>query len=414
MKDIINIKTLKPFGAEGKVRINYTDPVTNRVKEEIKGKNHVFADAWFQLPAWWDMLGSVRLVLTDSTRTVDADFPYLLGKPVGYGGIGALGSGTYKGAWNSTYSFLQAISASGISSKLAFDFTPLQVPSPVKSIGLTEQYDNPRRSFFVRKSNANWNNYGTPSTAGVSDGTYFYSISSGIVTKRHLKSRIATTIDISSIVGTINLRIGCNQTNGRIYVRKYDGTTSENRRMYVFADASFGTLLSTYSPTNDNRSENFYVYGNSAYAIVLHNTIVKSDFVSNIAPVVYTVDTTEILDIGGNTSFSSVGCSGKYLVHSTTDTRYGQSGIIFDMSADDLAGRVGYWGNYKWYNGYGGSPLVGNEFGAFTEYPMDPYSGSNNFPCTAIAIAAYKLPADAPERPSGYGMTVTYEVEVYC
>lgn len=414
MKDIIQIKNQRPFGAEGRVCINYTDPITHKVNEQIKGKNHVFADAWFQHPAWWDMLGSVRLVMTDSTREIDENFPYLLGNPVGYGSIGALGSGTYKGAWNTTYSFLQSVSASGVSSKLAFDFTPLQVPSPVKSIGLTEQYDNARRTFFVRKSNVNWNNYGTPSTAGASDGTYFYSIASGVVMKRHLKSRIATTIDISSIVGTVNLKIGCNQSNGRLYVRKFDGTTPGNRSMYEFSDGTFGNLLNIYSTSNDNRSENFYVYGNSAYAIVSYNTIVKSDFVSNTAPVVFTVNTADILDIGGYTYFSSVGCSGKYLAHATSDTRYGQSGIIFDMSTDELAGRLGYWGSYKWYNGYGGSPLVGSEFGALVEYPMDVYNGTNNFPCAAIAIAAYKLPVDAPDRPPGYGMTVTYEVEVYC
>ena len=36
-----------------------------------------------------------------------------------------------------------------------------------------------------------------PSRGGAADSEYFYSIAAGIVTKRNLMSRIATTIDIS-------------------------------------------------------------------------------------------------------------------------------------------------------------------------------------------------------------------------
>lgn len=62
-------------------------------------------------------------------------------------------------------------------------------------------------------------------------------------------------------------------------------------------------LCSISTPHPMTTSENFYVYGNSAYAIVSYNTIVKSDFASNTAPVVYTVNTADILDIGGNAYF---------------------------------------------------------------------------------------------------------------
>lgn len=412
MKDTVNLKTMKPFGAEGRVCINYTDPVTGKIKEQIKGTNHVFADQWFQLINWWEMLASVRLVLTDSTRAVDTNFPYLLGNPIGYGVVNGLGEGTYKGAYNTTYSFLQAASPEGVSSKLAFDFTPTQVPTAVKSIGLTEQYDNPRRQFFKKKKLENWG-YGTPSTGGAADSEHFYSIAAGIVTKRNLMSRIATTIDISAIVGTTNLRIGCDQTTGRLYVRKFDGTTAGNRRMYEFSDGTFGTLLNTYTTTNDTRTENFYVYAGCAYAFVDYRTVVKSNFAGNAAPVTYVCDTSDIMGIGVSPNFSSVGCSGKYLAHSATDARYTQQGFLFDMATDTQAGRIGLWGAFRWYNGYGGSPLIGNANGTLVEHPYDAYVGSANHHCAAIALAAYKLPVDAPDRPAGYGMTVTYEVQVY-
>ena len=83
---ILDLATGRPFQAEGRIRLDLTDPVTGKVKERVEGKNHVFKEsllsAWNSVN-WWEDVSAMWLCLNDSSDSIATDFPYLLGQTVG-------------------------------------------------------------------------------------------------------------------------------------------------------------------------------------------------------------------------------------------------------------------------------------------------------------------------------------------
>lgn len=68
MKELAILRDVK-FEAIGKVSIAFTDPITDKIKDQIDGINHIFADVLFG-PNWEPMLNSSPLNITDSTASV--------------------------------------------------------------------------------------------------------------------------------------------------------------------------------------------------------------------------------------------------------------------------------------------------------------------------------------------------------
>ena len=123
--------------AEGNVTIQYTDAVTGKVLEEIKGKNHVFtaqlaATAGFQSTAL-----KADLLLCEGGSQPEEDMPFIPGSPIGYGRPGAEGTGLYRGTYRTADSWFGRTTRGGVSSKYVYDVLPTQALGKVDWVGLT-------------------------------------------------------------------------------------------------------------------------------------------------------------------------------------------------------------------------------------------------------------------------------------
>lgn len=410
-KDLLNLKTGKPFShAEGRVCIDYTDPVTNKVKERIAGKNHVYES--FYCLDWKSVLNSISLHMTDYSGSLDTNFPFLLGTHVGYGEVNAGSSGTYRGAYNSANSFLAKQNGiTSVSWKYQYDFTPSQVPSAVKSIGLTRQYQYANARSLIDLDNGivpykTWycNALIANTTGCTVNGRYSYTCSSGVVTRTNLWLGTTTNIDISATVGTSGtMYCGYAPNTGYFYI-----ANTSTKTIYVFTD-EYVTYSTSYNYTNMYTSYwgPFYVYGTVAYTFYYSKTFVgKHDFGSNV-----TVSTLALaVDTAYSTRAVYAGYSSTYgnKIISFGRESY-EASIIFDLASESI---IGYTYNIL-YRPYYPTPI---RYPLSSEYifgmPMNGYYASNNDFITNAAFCIYKVPVDAPERPAGYGMTITYEVEV--
>lgn len=407
-KDVINFKTAKPFGAEGRVQIDYTDPVTGKVKERVKGHNHVFTDSLFAAQGWFDNLSTVPLWLSDNTSEIDTDFPFLLGNPIGFGVPGEGASGTYKGNWNSASGLLKQASLDSVSFKYVYDFAPSQVTEEVKSIGLTNQYSRGRYYDAYKKiviSNLGRNYF---STAELFYNCYMYYISVGVVHKVSMITGADTTVDISATIGTSTASIGVDSSNGKFYIKVYSSTASD-RKVYEYSDDTFATLANTYTveSLSDSSPYSFGVYNKMLYWPA-SNTLYKLDLINDLYTssnllarndAIYAYDSY----ISGKVTTYMRAVIGKYFMCGAGVSYY-QSAII-DLSTGEEVGLVSL-GQSSAY--------------AFTRHPYDTgdkavyqyISDYSSYWYAKSALTAYKLPVDAPERPAGYGMTITYELEV--
>ena len=82
MKEIARLHN-RPLEAEGRVRIDLTDPLTGRVVDRREGKNHVFTQ--YLERSQLTQLNSIKTVLTDFTGTLDTTIPFLPGHIIGWG-----------------------------------------------------------------------------------------------------------------------------------------------------------------------------------------------------------------------------------------------------------------------------------------------------------------------------------------
>lgn len=123
--------------ASGRCLIQYTDPVTGRVLEEIRGGNHVFLD---QLTGTRDFQNTALksdLLLCTGGAAIDADIPVIPGYPIGYGRPGSDGAGLFRGAWRSADGYYNRRSRGKVSSKYVYDFLQTQARGKLNWVGLT-------------------------------------------------------------------------------------------------------------------------------------------------------------------------------------------------------------------------------------------------------------------------------------
>ena len=420
--DPAKFKNIKPVHAEGHICIDLTDPLTGKVKERIKGQNHVFTESLFSGNRfdWVRSVSGVWLCLNDSTAAIDSSIPYLLGQTVGYGIPSMASSGLYRGAYNIANQVLAQMTLSSARWKFQYDFTTAQANGvAIGTIGLTSQYSV--GSYDTANQKQHLSGFMTFDNANKSftcDGRYTYICSTaGIITKYDLWLGTSSEINVSAIVGTVSgttKTVGYAPATGLYYIYCYSGTAS-SRKMYVFTDASFGTLSNTYSPTNLARSgtDPMYVYGTVAYwmASSSNNTVHYADFSANVAYSTLTVveynNAAYLEDIETKSGiFCNGTCGiGPHHVICNSDSPAYQKGIIFDLSLGEVAG-------YLCGIGGGGTTYAK----AVCLHPLTEEkivcSTANGNLIHRAAIAAYKLPSTLTKT-SANGMTATYELEVF-
>lgn len=179
--------------------------------------------------------------------------------------------------------------------------------------------------------------------------------------------------------------------------------------MYVFSDASFGTLTTTYSPSNLAVTGTYplYVHGTTAYWFYVSDSIRYADFAANVNYSTLTISTynnaaysEKSSTANGSPSIGSCAVNNKFVCNfPNSDSK----GIIFDISTGSLAGYL---------SGLG----LSSNTSACCIHPLT----NEKIICSTIggalyhkaAIAAYKLPTTVTKT-SANGMTATYELEVF-
>ena len=140
MKEIARLNN-GPLEAEGRVRIDLTDPLTGSVVDRREGKNHVFTQ--YLERSQLTLLNSIKTVLTDFTGTLDTTVPFLPGKIIGWGTPSTGSSGNYQGAYNPAGQviFQYKPTSNSVYWKMVYEFTTSQANGTIGCIGLTHQFD---------------------------------------------------------------------------------------------------------------------------------------------------------------------------------------------------------------------------------------------------------------------------------
>jgi len=399
---------MRPFGAEGRICIDITDPVTGKIKNRVKGKNTILLDSFFSglNCNWIAAISDVYLVLTDSVAVIDPYMPYVLGQVLGYGVPSQSGSGSYRGAYNVANQILAARTDLGVSWKFQYDFTVAQANGNIGTIGLTHQFTGASKTKFdcIKRPSDTYQSY----YSYTSDGRYTYACSlAGVVSIYDHYLDTVRTVNVSAIVGSSsseNKTVGFAQATGKYYIHVYNSSTPANRKMYVFADDTFSSAEATYSFSNSSISTitPMYIYGNEAFWLS-GSTIKYADFVNDIAPTTQTI--TSSCNISGSTDYSfAIGsvCNDKYIFIVGHYQSYSyKPGIVYDMSTRSLIGYTVCPGGSQT------SPAVMHQLSDVLPCVSNVSAMYNNG-----AIAIKKLD-EVVEKTSSNGLTATYEIEVY-
>ena len=412
MKEIARLN-YRPLEAEGRVRIDLTDPLTGRVVDRREGKNHVFTQ--YLERGRLTLLNSIKTVLTDFTGTLDTTVPFLPGNIIGWGTPSTGSSGNYQGAYNSAGQVLYRYkpTSDSVYWKMVYDFTTSQANGTIGCIGLTRQLDGSETNTFYngKRSLGNYT-AGNNSYMNTNDATYGYVVSTaGVITKQNNITFDRTTIDVSATVGTNGNYPKCvcyDSKNGKygVLVANLSSSYNANNKLYIFSDNSFSTLETVYSVSNCplNASYPAYIY-NSNLFLVSSDSVYVFDYTTNT--LVTTIMQTASEGKNINSSVSSIclyyGCmaTGRYLI-------CGQQyyfGMVVDMLA--VVKYAIFCSSSYASNSYTSSieSINGNE-------RMCINTSNGGYSSTIFeALTAKKL--DTPiTKTSAKGMTVTYELEV--
>ncbi len=424
MKDNIKAQLLErpPMHAEGNICIDLTDPLTGKVVDRRKVKNQVFPiGIWGSQPisyTWAYYIDNIYMVLTDSTQDIDANLPFLLGTPVGFGIPSSAGTGNYRGAYNSTYQVLHASTLSSIRWKFQYDFTTAQANGTIGTIGLTHQYDlNGRTSMYNFICPTISSNY-----LGTSDGRYSYNgvyPNNGLITKRDAYTNATTTIDISALVtggSSTCISTVYDVSTGKYGVLRHYPSSTTYRQLYIFTDNTFSAISTTYTVSSvisklSYGSYTCYIYGDYLFipngkTVMIFNY--KTDtYVTTLTHNGFSAGSGSGIDLTTGVQSGSL-VKGKYLLWGLMDnSTSGTYFVIFDMSAQQFIG----FGTKQWSIGSSYMNLAWDYFHPDMYLP----AGIGNGSVLSIAsglMAAKKL--DTPvTKTFANGMTVTYELEVF-
>ena len=444
MKDYMKLPVAAK-AAEGKVRIDYTDPVTGRVLERIEGKNHVFADSLLVT----DVLGyvaSIPLAVTDYRSTLRTEFPFAPGNLLGYGVPGQGSSGEIQGSFRASDSILRKLTKESLYNKFVYDFTPNQLAGDIGTVSLTKQfyggtnYENAWKSGLLSEITEVCS-YISKNSANI----YFpeeyklYCFSSrGFVGVYDGKQKGKyESLDFNTLL-----------REREDYSNEYKGKLGAD-----FATGKFWYIDDWRSKVNNAYQRYFDVYelNHEFKDVVSFRRIAVPE--SKSSPKLASTITSTFLVKGE--SVISEGEDGIYAAALLNQTEIKNWGDLFHKTGDIPQSAEGFDyghlvegvlsndnGGALWSRGsYFNQRNVGHDFllpldtmvpyasmNCFYEY----YKGTAFFPaplnerrlyagCSSSsaaeysrqALTCYLLPEDTPIRPKGSGVTITYELDVY-
>lgn len=468
MKDAIKLPH-PDFLAEGRCCIQYTDPVTGKVLEEIKGKNHVFGDQFIGLTDFAAPLNADLLLCTGGTP-IDQDIPIVPGYPIGYGRVETDGAGLFRGAYRVADSYVYKASRTKINNKYVYDFLPTQALGDVRFVGLTGAVAaNAAFSGAHATAKASWKHPATiscRSSEKVYDcdtGVYYYLVTSwsyadGNSSNGHIHSvkvrwadsffsHAENEVDITALLNLgksassfINAKLFLDSETKALYLllsRIPFGETEQSHTVFALSsDLSSVTGQWTIDSAPEGLNYGGYRNGKLYYC--------ANDSTNNYAGYILNV-----IDLESGTATSTQEAGDAALSHnrfslSTTFGAHiyknylwygarnlenlGTHGVDFflwtapmlDLDDDGalvsaLSPCYNITNNRYDYTGYyraGPTPI-----GLFRkQWGVYHYDAANtatyNTAYLPFAFTCYKLPDNAPTRPEGSGMTVTYELDI--
>lgn len=372
----------KAISAKGRPQIDIWDIDTHRILNRVEGKNHVF-DCALKATNWSGCISKSMLCLTDSTREIDTQIPYVMGKVVGCGFPSQDGAGLYQGAYNAANQVLSTRTDNTVTWKFQYDFTSAQCNATIGTLGLTNQFGSAKSTHFSAYSSTYASN-----SQYFCDGRYQYTgVKTGVILKSDIYTGHEASIDLSSILGTSSsgyLYVGYEPETGYYHVYKFYNTP----QWFVFSDNTFSSLLATYNVTfGDIAGYSFFVHNGQAYCL--------------------TSDHYQVLDYINNNSAGNFTLNAADLSATSYGNNYGYSSCIF-VKGTNIATSTGL---------LNASTLKYDAFfnnGGFNSIcPLESERLLYNLhDCTYnCAVSAYKLP-EPVTKTSSNGMTVTYELEV--
>ncbi|GHU53439.1 hypothetical protein FACS1894132_05600 [Clostridia bacterium] len=394
----------------GKVQIDYTDEITGKVKERICGNNHVFLDS-FNTSAWWDRLSGTTydtFFLTDDDTSPDDNFQYLRGNIIGWGRVGNEASGAYRGKFLASESIIDGDINNGVGRrwKYTYTFTGDQVLQPIKSLGLSMQYsseiDVPVRRW---KYPTNLNTYTSMRN------NLLYYCANGIITVFNPFTGTSTTIDVTNVVGNAqgNMCVGFADDSTKAYVFRV-GSAVGNRAIYEFLDETFivqGNVYSCSNWTTHPDSRGFVVHGNKAwfYASGWYKSVLGGNVNPTISPIPASVYSNARLATSDGHIFAKNGYAFK---------RYSQNVAtnelpVWDLENDKIAAFINTRGNTS--TNYQGCSVFAPSAPSGHSVLLSAWENNATFNMKQ-AFTCYVLPNDAPERPDGAGIKISYQIDV--
>lgn len=447
MKEKIYLPGWAPAQARGRCCIQYTDSVTGRILEEIQGENHVFAQQIMGTQNFQDTALRADLLLTTGGFPVDDDIPVIPGDPVGFGRPGNDGAGLFRGTYRAADSYYNKRTRSMVSCKYVYDFLNTQALRTINWVGLTAGLTagvptaaiNPPHPINIDTSSYRLVDCDTGEWYRVSGNTLYWADRFSD-TSEHTAD-LLTLLNVPSISNT---KLFYDWTNKRIYAMVYRSTYDSANRVYTYyqevyllaADLTGATLVCSMTVgTNWAGNGGYGGYNNGKLYWFAMNS--ANEYESCTLYVCDTVGgTVTASSYNANTGDEQRNClywdsysthfykgyfwnmravqsysSNGYHYNSNVDTTlmFQNTSPMYDMANERVCSTLppSVISTESYQYGVYRHPIAaeGNQWALFYNY-------SDSVPTLPFALTKYQIPAGAPVRPAGAGMTVTYELEV--
>ena len=301
--------------------VDYKDPVTGKIKEQVKGRNHVFINS-FKCDFWDRVLSPVGVpsfFITDDNAPACDGIPYLRGNIIGFGNnsnlnmpaalirnyVGTLAGGSIP--WGESVNNGQMMRF-----RYVYDFRDDQLLEGIGSFGFTPQYFHrlfilngmhhllkPLRERQLVDLGGNMPSAHIQQNVFKMQKNYRASQASGA--RVHVRDMYSNTpgaqadINVSPHLAHYqpgHVAVGIAFDSSKAYLLNLSDISS-NRVLLEFEDDTFSNLLKTYrlplvDPQNGAYDENsvlraFAVSGNTAYAFNDQDMIYIDDFTDSAA-----------------------------------------------------------------------------------------------------------------------------------
>ena len=433
----MHIKPVKAW-MEGRCCIQYTDPLTGRILEEIRGGNHVFESQLNGLGCINNVMPADLLLTTGGFLPTDGEVPFLPGEPIGWGRIGEGTQGAYRGQYRSADSYYDKRTTSKITNKYVYDFLPTQaLGGPVNWVGLTGHFGKGGSVSCLKYPFANSmgpNNQNTITDCSDAAKTYIRKTSNAITVYRAsvITAGSFSSKELSALLGpfyTISNYYFAAEAGGKDFFVIVNGrkTSGDSTHLYVYrVDYDFTQVKGSWEIQESYSNTPEYGFFDEG-KIYLYYKNFGDDHLSRMSWDVIDLDALSVSYFNSETLGINVFRLGEYEIF-----RYGNS-IWYQVYYNNygLAGNI-YSGKFAYIGLFYDagkhlsmpcippsiqtlssdiyimfSSMVPQLNGQFCYGYNKGYAPEVNF-----AFTRYQVPDGVPARPEGSGMTVTYELDI--